>query len=259
LTNSIDLNCDMGESYGAYKLGSDDEIIKLVSSVNIACGYHGGDPDVMDHTVAMAKKFQIGVGAHPGFPNLLGFGRWNMDVPKKSLMNMIIYQIGALQIFCQKHGVEIQHVKPHGSLNNMADTNAEIASSIVEAIISINPNLPLYVKPNSELEKIAKKHGLPVVLELFADRAYNDDLSLVSRSREGSVITDLDEVIDRVVNMVKKKKVTTITGKEININGQSICVHGDTPSALHMVRAITKALKEIGVTINPPSLSSMKS
>src|SRR5690625_23593 len=249
----------MGESYGAYKLGSDDEIIKLVSSVNIACGYHGGDPDVMDHTVAMAKKFQIGVGAHPGFPNLLGFGRWNMDVPKKSLINMIIYQIGALQIFCEKHGVEIQHVKPHGSLNNMADTNVEIASSIVEAIISINPNLPLYVKPNSELEKIAKKHGLPVVLELFADRAYNDDLSLVSRSREGSVITDLDEVLDRVVSMEKKKKVKTITGKEININGQSICVHGDTPSALHMVRAITKALKEIGVTINPPSLSSMKS
>src|SRR5690625_3917725 len=204
----------MGESYGAYKLGSDDEIIKLVSSVNIACGYHGGDPDVMDHTVAMAKKFQIGVGAHPGFPNLLGFGRWNMDVPKKSLMNMIIYQIGALQIFCQKHGVEIQHVKPHGSLNNMADTNAEIAKATMRFY--------MYVKPNSELEKIAKKHRLPVVLELFADRAYNDDLSLVSRSREGSVITDLDEVIDRVVNMVKKKKVTTITGKEININGQSI-------------------------------------
>lgn len=250
--NVIDLNCDMGESFGTYTIGQDDEVITLVSSVNIACGFHGGDPDVMDHTVAMAKKHNVGVGAHPGFPNLLGFGRWDMDIPPKTLTNMIVYQIGALDVFCKKHGVLMQHVKPHGNLNNMADSSKSIAASIVEAVHSINPALPIYVKPNSELERISKEKGHPYVLELYADRAYNTDKTLVSRRQEGAVITDPHKVAENVIRMIKDKQITSITGENIRIEGQSICVHGDTQSALEMIKHIHQALNKENIQISPP-------
>lgn len=249
----IDLNCDMGESFGVYNLGYDKEVIKLISSVNIACGFHGGDPDVMDQTVAMAKEYGVGVGAHPGYPNLLGFGRWDMDVPDKTLKNIIVYQIGALDAFCKKHGVQMQHVKPHGNLNNQADFNEGIATSIVEAVQSIDRNLPLFVKPNSELERIAKEKNQPIVLELFADRAYNEDMSLVSRRKAGAVITDVNQAARNVVRMVTEKKMTTITGKEIDIKGESICVHGDTPTALKMIEVIREALKKEDIAITSPN------
>lgn len=246
---TIDLNCDMGESFGAYTIGQDDEVISLVSSVNIACGFHGGDPDVIDHTVELAKQYKVRVGAHPGFPNLLGFGRWNMDIPPKTLTNIIIYQIGALDIFCKKHDVIMQHVKPHGNLNNMADSDTGIATSIVEAVQSINPDLPLYVKPNSELERISKEKGHPYVLELYADRAYNSDMTLVSRRQEGAVITDPHKVAENVVRMVKEKRITSITGENIKIEGQSICVHGDTQSALEMIKHIHQELNKENIQI----------
>ncbi|WP_042146719.1 LamB/YcsF family protein [Paucisalibacillus sp. EB02] len=249
----IDLNCDLGESFGAYTLGQDDEVITLVSSVNIACGFHGGDPDVMDHTVALAKKYKVGVGAHPGYPNLLGFGRWNMDIPPKTLTNLIIYQIGALDIFCKKHGVSMQHVKPHGNLNNMADSDTSIATSIVEAVHTINPELPLYIKPNSELERVSKEKGQPYVLELYADRAYNKNMTLVSRRHEGAVITDPHKVAENVVRMVKEKRVTSITGEDLIIEGQSICVHGDTQSALDMIKFIREALTKENIQVSPPT------
>ena len=137
----------MGESFGVYKLGLDDEVIKLISSANVACGFHGGDPNVMDHTVAMAKKYGVGVGAHPGFQDLAGFGRRNIDMEREDLMNLIIYQIGALDIFCQKHGVPLTHVKPHGNMNNMADAGEEIATTIVDAVLAVRPDLPIMVKP----------------------------------------------------------------------------------------------------------------
>ena len=251
-TISIDLNCDMGESFGPYTLGHDDEVIQLISSVNVACGFHGGDPDVMDHTVKMAKKYNVGVGAHPGYPNLLGFGRWNMDVPAQTLTNLIIYQIGALHMFCQKHGVKMQHVKPHGNLNNMADFDEEIATSIVEATHAVSPDLPLFVKPNSELERVAKEKGQPAILELFADRAYHKDKSLVSRRVKGAVITDVDIAAKNVVRMVTENKLTAITGEEIEITGETICVHGDTPTAVHMIKVIREALAEKNITVASP-------
>ncbi|HET7627765.1 MAG TPA: 5-oxoprolinase subunit PxpA [Bacillales bacterium] len=249
---TIDLNCDMGESFGVYKLGYDDEVIPLVSSVNIACGFHGGDPNVMDHTVAMAKKHNVGIGVHPGFPDLIGFGRRNMDVSRKDLMNMIIYQIGALHAFCEKHGTKLQHIKPHGQMNNLADGDAAFADNIVDAVLAVRPDLPMYVKPNSELHKRSEKKGLPFVLEIFADRAYNDDLSLVSRKIEGAVISDLNKVADRVLKMVTEQKVVTITGNEIEVSGQTICVHGDTPAALEMIRAIRRRLEAMDVKIAAP-------
>ena len=171
MTQKIDLNCDMGESFGVYKLGLDDEVIQLISSVNVACGFHGGDPNVMDHTVKMAKKYGVGVGAHPGFQDLAGFGRRNIDMEREDLMNLIIYQIGALDIFCQKHGVPLRHVKPHGNMNNMADSGEEMATNIVDAVLAVRPDLPVMVKPNSQLHLVAKTKGLPFILELFADRS----------------------------------------------------------------------------------------
>lgn len=245
----IDLNCDLGESFGVYKLGRDEEVIQLISSANIACGFHAGDPNVMDDTVRLAKEYGVAVGVHPGFPDLLGFGRRNMALSRKEVMNLIIYQIGALEIFCQKHGVSLQHIKPHGSLNNMADTDKELATSIVDAILQVKPNLLIYVKPNSELHRVAKEKGLPFVLELFADRAYHHDLTLVSRREKGAVITDPQVVADRVVKMVTEEKLTTITGQDIDVEGDSICVHGDTPTALELVKVLRDKLTEAGVTI----------
>lgn len=250
----IDLNCDMGESFGAYTIGLDDDVIKLVSSVNVACGFHGGDPDVMDHTVAMAKRYNVGVGAHPGYPNLLGFGRWDMNVPERTLTNLIVYQIGALDIFCKKHGVKMQHVKAHGNLNNMADHDAEIATSIVEAVHIVNPALPLFVKPNSELERIAKIKGQPVILELFADRAYREDMSLVPRMHDGAVIVDADLAARNVLQMVTDNRIYAITGETIEVSGETICVHGDTSTALHMVRVIKKTLEKNDIKVARPKI-----
>ena len=251
MTQKIDLNCDMGESFGVYKLGLDDEVIQLISSVNVACGFHGGDPNIMDHTVKMAKKYGVGVGAHPGFQDLAGFGRRNIDMEREDLMNLIIYQIGALDIFCQKHGVPLRHVKPHGNMNNMADSDEQMATNIVDAVLAVRPDLPVMVKPNSQLHLVAKKKGLPFILELFADRSYHNDFSLVSRRQEGAVITDPEIVAKRVVKMVKERKVTTFNGDEVEVEGQSICVHGDTPTALDMIKAIKQQLESEGIEIAP--------
>lgn len=245
----IDLNCDMGESFGVYKLGMDDEVIKYISSANIACGFHAGDPNVMNHTVKMAKEYGVGVGVHPGFPDLIGFGRRDMDVSRKDIMNLIIYQIGALEVFCQKHGVSLQHIKPHGNLNNLTDHNRDLAESIVDAVLEVKPNLPIYVKSESLLHKVAEEKGLPVVRELFADRAYNDDMTLVSRKNKGAVITDPNMAAERVVRMITEGKVTTITGDEIDIQGETICVHGDTPTQLELIRVLRSKLNEAGVEI----------
>ena len=252
MKKTIDLNCDMGESFGHYKLGNDDEVIKYVSSVNVACGFHGGDPNTMDHTVKIAKKYGVGVGAHPGFPDLAGFGRRNMDIPRDELINLIIYQIGALEIFCEKYGVKLQHVKPHGNLNNMADSDEQLANNIIDAIQSVRPDLPIYVKPHSELHKVAERKGLPFKLEIFADRAYNKDFSLVSRKEEGAIITDPEFVADRIIIMVTEGKVRAISGEEIRVNGETICVHGDTPTALEMIKVIRRRLEKAVIKVRSP-------
>jgi UPF0271 protein len=257
MQKSIDLNCDMGESYGSYKLGYDDDVIQLISSVNIACGFHGGDPNVMDHTVKMAKEHGVGIGVHPGFPDLRGFGRRNMDIPREELINDIVYQIGALQAFCEKYGVELQHIKPHGNMNNMTDTDEEMAETIIEAVQLVKPDLPIFVKTNSNLHKAAERKGLPFITEIFADRAYKNDLSLVSRREEGAVITNFEVAAERVVKMVTEGKVTTITGDEVEIQGETICVHGDTPTALQMIRTIRDRLEEAGVEVKSPFLKQV--
>lgn len=232
----IDLNCDLGESFGNYKIGMDEEVIKCISSANIACGFHASDPLVMEKTVALAKENGVKVGAHPGFPDLVGFGRRNMNVSPKELKAMVVYQIGALNAFCKARGIKMNHVKPHGAMYNMAAKDERLAFAIAEAVAQMDDSLFLVGLSGSELLKAAKKVGLKCASEVFADRAYEDDGSLVARTKIGAVITNEEEASDRAVQMIKFGKVKSITGKEIPISADTICIHGDTPQALHLAR-----------------------
>ena len=245
----VDLNSDLGESFGRYTLGMDDKIIPLITSANVACGYHASDPVVMEKTVSMAREAGIRVGAHPGFPDLKGFGRRNMAVSPAEAKAYVMYQLGALEGFCRAKGVKLQHVKPHGALYNMAAKDYELSRAICEAIYEFDKNLIVLALSGGELARAAKDMGLRTALEVFADRSYEEDGTLVNRRKDGAMITDEDEAIARVVRMVKEKKVTAITGKDIPIQADSVCVHGDGAKALAFVERIRKALTEEGVEI----------
>lgn len=248
---TIDLNCDLGESFGRYTLGMDEEVIPFISSANIACGYHASDPVVMEKTVRLAKANGVHVGAHTGFPDLLGFGRRNMSLSLKEAKTYTIYQIGALQGFCKAAGVPLYHVKPHGAFYNMAARDYDLACSICEGIACVDSRLILLGLSNSQMEKAAKATGITFKQEVFADRAYEDDGSLVARSKPGAVIEDEEEAIRRVVKMIKEGCVTSINGKEIEIKADSVCVHGDGPKALAFVKLIRKTLADEGIKVKP--------
>lgn len=250
----VDLNSDLGESFGNYKIGLDEEVIKYVTSVNIACGWHAGDSEVMENTIKIAKENGVAVGAHPGFPDLMGFGRRNLSVSPAEMKAYIKYQLGALMAFAKTEGVKIQHVKPHGAMYNMAAKDLSLAKAIAQAIYEVDKNIILLGLANSELIKAGEQTGLEVANEVFADRAYNADGTLVARSKEGSVIHDADVAISRVVRMVKEGKVTAITGEDVNINAQSICVHGDNPDAVKFVKEIKRRLQEEEIQVT--SISS---
>lgn len=245
----VDLNSDLGESFGNYTLGMDDKIIPLVSSANVACGYHASDPVVMSRTIAMAKEAGIRVGAHPGFPDLMGFGRRNMAVSPDEAKAYTLYQLGALDAFCRANGVKMQHVKPHGALYNMAAKDYALSRAICEAIAEFDKNLIVLALSGGELAHAAGDMGLRTALEVFADRAYEEDGSLVNRRKEGAMITDEEEAISRVVRMIKEKKVTAITGKDIPIQADSVCVHGDGAKALAFVERIRETLTKEGIEI----------
>lgn len=245
----IDLNCDLGESFGCYKIGMDSEVIKFISSANVACGFHASDPVVMAETVKLAKENGVSVGAHPGFPDLVGFGRRNIDVSAKELKAMVQYQIGALKAFCAAGGIKMSHVKPHGAMYNMAAKDASMAFAIAEGIAEVDPSLVLLGLSGSKLLEAAGKAGLKCASEVFADRAYEEDGSLVARSKSGAVITDAEEAISRVICMVKHGKVKAVTGKEISISPDSVCVHGDNPKALGFVKLIHERLAAEGIKI----------
>jgi UPF0271 protein len=249
--NQIDLNCDLGESFGTYKLGMDEEVIPFVSSANIACGFHASDPVVMRKTVELAGKSGVCVGAHPGFPDLMGFGRRNMKVSPLEAKSYVQYQIGALHAFCQACGVRMVHVKPHGALYNMAGKDYGLAKAICEGIAEFDGSLILLALSGSEMIRAAKDTGLRAASEVFADRAYEEDGSLVARTKPGSMITDENEAIRRVVRMAKEGKVTTVTGKDISIQADSVCVHGDNAKALEFVQKIRAALTAKGIKIAP--------
>ena len=245
----IDLNCDLGESFGNYKIGMDEEVIKFISSANIACGFHASDPLVMEKTVALAKENGVKVGAHPGFPDLAGFGRRNMNVSPAELKAMVMYQVGALAAFCKAREIKMNHVKPHGAMYNMAAKDIKLALAIAEGIAQVDDSLILLGLSGSQLLKAAQEVGLKSAAEVFADRAYEEDGSLVARTKAGAVIADENEVIERVIKMIKLGKVQTITGKEIEIKPDSICVHGDNPKALNFVKLIRQRLTQENIKI----------
>lgn len=247
----VDLNSDLGESFGRYTLGMDADILPLVSSANVACGYHASDPLVMDKTIAMAKEAGVRVGAHPGFPDLMGFGRRNMDVSPAEAKAYTLYQLGALDAFCKAHGVKMQHVKPHGAMYNMAGKDYALSKAICEAIYAYDKDLIVMALSGGELVHAAEDMGLKVAREVFADRAYEEDGSLVNRRKEGAMITDENEAIARVVRMIKEQKVTAVTGKDIPIKADSVCVHGDGVKALAFVKKIRETLTAEGIEIVP--------
>ena len=245
----VDLNSDLGESFGNYHLGMDEDVLQYVTSANIACGWHSGDPMVMDKTVKLAKENGVGVGAHPGFPDLLGFGRRNLSLSLLEAKNYMIYQIGALAVFAAAHGVKLQHVKAHGALYNMAAKDYKLALSLCEGIACVDPGLIVLGLANSEWIRAGRDVGLVVCSEIFADRAYQDDGSLVPHSQPGAVLHDKEFVISRAIRMIQEHKVTTITGKEISITPDSLCVHGDSPMAVEFVKNIRAAFEKNGITI----------
>ena len=245
----VDLNSDLGESFGRYTIGNDDKIIPLITSANVACGYHASDPVVMDKTLSMAKEAGIRVGAHPGYPDLMGFGRRNLNVTPEEATAYTLYQLGALDAFCRAHQMKMQHVKPHGAFYNMAAKDYELSKAICQAVKEFDDNLIGLALSGGELARAAKDMGLRTALEVFADRAYEEDGSLVNRRKEGAMVTDENIAIARVVRMIKEKKVTAITGKDIPIQADSVCVHGDGAKALAFVEKIRRALTEEGVEI----------
>lgn len=234
----VDLNCDLGESFGNYKIGCDEKIIPFISSANVACGFHASDPVVMDKTVEIAEQYGVSVGAHPGLPDLMGFGRRKIDITPLEAKTMIEYQIGALDAFCRAHNIKMSHVKPHGALYNMAGKDIELSFAICEGIKAVNPDLILLGLSGSKMIEAAKMTGIKYASEVFADRAYKDDGSLVDRKNNGAVITDEEEAIKRVVRMIKEGRVRSINGNDVEIEAQSICVHGDGIKALEFVKKI---------------------
>ncbi len=247
----VDLNSDLGESFGRYTLGMDDKVIPLISSANVACGYHASDPVVMAKTITMAKESGIQVGAHPGYPDLMGFGRRNMNVSPSEAKAYVLYQLGALDAFCRANEIKLQHVKPHGAFYNMAAKDYTLAKAICEGIAAFDKDLIVLALSGGELAHAAADMGLRTAQEVFADRAYEEDGTLVDRRKDGAMVTDEDIAIARVVRMVKEGKVTAITGRDIDIRADSICVHGDGAKALAFVEKIRARLTEEGVAICP--------
>ena len=251
MTAKIDFNCDMGESFGMYKMGFDEEVIQHITSANIACGFHAGDPMWMRHTVNLAERHGVAIGAHPSFPDLNGFGRRNMLVSPEEAKNDVTYQVGALQAFTADK--KLQHVKPHGAMYNMAVNDQSLAQAICESILEIDPDIILVALAGSRWIDIAEDMGLKVAREIFADRALNADGTLVSRSQPGSVIHDAGEVVERSLHMVTEGKATAINGDEIEVQADSLCLHGDTPGAVDMAAALKRELESAGVAILPIS------
>ena len=249
----VDLNSDLGESFGRYTLGLDDQILPVVSSANVACGFHASDPVVMEKTVRMAKEMGVRVGAHPGYPDLMGFGRRNMVISPDEAYAYTLYQIGALYAFLKPLGMEMQHVKPHGAFYNTAAKDYPLAKAICQAVKDFDPQLILLGLSGSEHIRAAEDVGLRAVSEVFADRAYEENGELVNRKKPGAMITDEEEALQRVVRMVKEGKVTAITGRDIPIRAESICVHGDGLKPVLFAKKIRETLEQDGVQISPMS------
>ena len=247
----VNLNADMGEGFGAYQMGNDDALLDIIGSASIACGFHAGDPNTMHHLVTRAKDKGVSIGAHPGFDDLWGFGRRRIDMNTRDLEYMIAYQIGALQAMAAYAGTKVTHLKPHGALNNMAAENIEIASAIGRAIKAVDRSIIYVALAGSEMEAAAVKLGLPLAREGFCDRLYDDDGNLTSRKIPGAVLHDAEEIKNRVVHMVLNDEIVSRNGKHLPRKIDTLCVHGDEPSAVEAARAVRKGLEAAGVRVIP--------
>lgn len=250
-TICIDMNSDLGESFSAWVMGNDAAVLRSVSSANVACGFHAGDPQIMRETVALCKSAGVAVGAHVSYPDLQGFGRRNMACSPDEIYTDCLYQIGALQAFCAAQGVLLQHVKPHGALYNQAAKDTILAEAIAAAVKDAGKGIFLMGLPGTESEKAALAAGVPFASEGFADRAYMKDGSLMPRSLPGAVLHDAAEVARRVTRMVTKGTVIAVDGTEIRFKSDTVCLHGDTPEAVEMAAAVRSALDEAGVVVTP--------
>jgi len=251
MNNQVDLNADVGESYGAFRIGADEELLREVTSANIACGWHAGDPLVMAKTVDLALRTGTGIGAHPGFPDLLGFGRRNLQISSAEAKGYVLYQMGALEAFVRRTGETIQHVKLHGAMYNVVSKDPVLAAAVVEAVIEFNRDLILVGLSGSQFLKLAEDAGLRVAHEAFADRAYLPDGALVSRTTPGALIKDPVSAAARALRMMTEGLVRTSDGQDIQVRADTICIHGDNPEAVSFARAVRQALENAGVKIMP--------
>ncbi|MGG3449311.1 LamB/YcsF family protein [Domibacillus aminovorans] len=246
----VDLNCDLGESYGRYTLSEQQEILKYVTSANIACGFHAGDPSVMRETVKLAIENNVKIGAHPGLPDLNGFGRREMKITPQEAYDMVVYQIGALQGFLSTCNETMQHVKPHGALYNMSAKDTKLAEAIAQAVYDVSPSLVLFGLAGSELTKAGEKIGLRTAHEVFADRTYQSDGTLTSRSQSDALITDEEQSVSQVVKMVTEGKVTSQQNTEVSLKADTVCIHGDGEHALAFAKYIKETLENNKIIVS---------
>jgi UPF0271 protein len=245
----VDLNCDMGESFGAYRIGADDDVFPFITSANVACGFHGGDPTVMRTTIATAKRRGVAIGAHPGLPDLIGFGRRTLDVSPDEVYDMVVYQVGALLGFANAAGTTLQHVKPHGALYNMAAASARLAAAIARAVHDVDRALVLFGLPGSHLISEGESAGLRTACEAFADRNYMSDGSLVSRKRADAQVHDADEAVRRAIRMVREGSITSVDGDAIEMRADTICIHGDGAHAAEFAQRLRSAFDAAGIDV----------
>jgi UPF0271 protein len=245
----IDMNSDVGESFGAYTIGHDASLMTSITSANIAAGFHAGDATVLRDTIRLAKANGVAIGAHPGFPDLLGFGRRELNVTPREAEDLVLYQVAAVAGVAAAEQVHLQHVKPHGALFNMAVRDAELAVAIARAVAAFDRSLILFGLPGSEILKAGRAAGLRVAAEVFADRAYEPDGSLASRRKPGSVIHDVDQVVGRAVRMAKERTVIALDGTVVPLEADTICVHGDTPGSDQLAAKLRAGLQAAGITV----------
>lgn len=246
---SVDLNCDMGEGFGAYRIGQDEEILPYITSANIACGFHAGDPGIMSRTVQLALKHEVAVGAHPGLQDLAGFGRREIKLSPREAYELTVYQVGALWGFVRAEGGVLRHVKPHGALYNMAAASAALAEAIAEAVYRIEPELILFGLAGSELIRAGNRAGLRTASEVFADRTYQSDGALTPRSRPDALVTDEQQALHQVLSMVQEGKVRSTDGRDVAITAETICLHGDGHHAVEFASAIRSSLESAGIAV----------
>ena len=252
MPDGMDLNADLGESFGAWRLGDDEALVEHITSANLACGFHAGDFRVMEATVALCRRAGVAVGAQPGYPDLLGFGRRPMPFEPDDVESLVRYQVGALEAFCRAQGVEMQHVKPHGALYNMATADEALSEAMARAVKDLGGDVILYALSNSRMLEVAKKVGVRVAGEAFADRGYSDDGTLAPRGRPGGMIEDEDKAVAQALGMLEQGSVTSLSGRRLPVAPDTLCLHGDQPDAVAFAKALRRAFAGRGIAVGAP-------